>query len=78
MHVRMLTNLQRSEVEPERGELQAQLRNLAPPIGAALVAFEEQYAACGSPLSVVKPSTLPMLMIVLPGAMTRPTACAIQ
>jgi hypothetical protein len=40
-------------------------------------AFEEAYAACGSPM-VVSPRMLEMLMIELPGCITRPHACAIQ
>jgi hypothetical protein len=35
------------------------------------------YAACGSP-AVVRPSTLEMFTMELPGCITRPQACAIQ
>ena len=40
-------------------------------------AFEAAYAACGSP-AVVRPSTEEMLMMLLPGSITRPHAWAIQ
>ena len=49
-------------------------RSRVSPMSAAFVAA---YAACGSP-PVVRPRTLLMLTMLLPGCITRPQACAIQ
>ena len=49
-------------------------RSRVSPLSPALLAA---YAACGRP-AVVRPSTLEMLMMLLPGFITLPHAWAIQ